>query len=200
MRPAPGDHGFVAQLAGDKRTERRADQEAREAAALGQAGIEPASRGRRVLGHEDYGTAVLTAHRQPLENSECHQDDRRGRADLAVIGHQADGKRRRAHGDHGDRGAPPCARSGRPDGRTGSRPPAAPHRPTANTPKAASRDATWSSAGKKARPQDRRHEAVDREVIPLERVAQRAGQDRAAFDGSVRHGAARSSDVGHFGK
>ncbi len=129
-----------------------------------------------MLRHVDRGAAVFAAEREPLEQAQGDQRDRRRDAPGRVVGQQADAEGAKAHQRHGDKEGVLAAdevaepaeeqRAERPYREAGG-----------EREQREDEGRGLIDAGEVLRGEDRRERAVDVEVVPLEHGAERRGED-----------------------
>jgi hypothetical protein len=197
--PAPGLQHLGRHRLGQYGAGRRPGQDAADRAAARRGADQAAPARLRMFDHEDDGGGVLAADRQALDHAQQREQDRRGDAQRLVAGQDADQEGRDGHRRHREskRGAPSEAVADIADQRAADRP----HQ-EANGEDAERRQHLRHLVfmGKEDAADGGGEVAVDREVVPFERVADRAGGDgsgRLAVGHSTGLvGADRRGDVG----
>ena len=96
--PGPGDHGFRAQVVGHQEEHAVGHKQANRCAQLGKAAKQAALALRRVFSGDQCRATPFTTQANTLADAADAQQNRRQNADAFVIGQQADGYRRQAHG------------------------------------------------------------------------------------------------------
>jgi hypothetical protein len=131
---------------------------------------------RGMFGDVDGRPAVLAAERQPLEQAQADQRDRRSDSPRGIIGQQADAKCAQPHQRHGDEegvfAADQVAESAEEQGSE------RPHRKSGGKGEQGKDEGRRRiDAGKELRGENRSERAVDVEIVPLENCAERRCED-----------------------
>ncbi len=100
--PAPGLESFFADFHARDSNQYERQQQPEGRRRLDPRRHEAAIVRRSVLSDIGRGATIFTAQRQALQKAEGQQGNRRGNADLLVIGQKADSKGRQPHDDHGE--------------------------------------------------------------------------------------------------
>ncbi len=126
------------------------------------------------------GAAIFAAQRQPLNQPQRHQQDRRGDADAGVAGQDADGKGREAHQAHGDEEGvfAPDQIAEPPEHQRAER---AHRKPGGKGAERQDEAGGFVDPGEEFGGNDRGEQAVKVEIIPFEHSAKRRGDDHLAL-------------------
>ncbi len=183
--PPPGVQRLARQRRRQQPRGAGAGEPADHRAEVGEAAVEAPALPRRVLDEEDDGAAELAAGRDPLDETQDDEQDRREQTDTRVGRQQPEEEGRQPHHRHRN-GQQPASPEAVAD-------PAVDH--AAERPRqeadgegriGAEQRGEWVGGGEELAGEDRGEIAVESEVVPLEHIADDSGGGDAAGRGCRR--------------